>query len=596
MIYASLALKTFESDKVAYVFDSTLSHSKSTASQIRSEFKFAVEKVQFYLRGFDGRNFQLHPYNKINIRSDRGLAWLATYHPQESGPYTKRSEISGNIAAAVLNEIQGHTQEMVDETLQQKLSVRALTTSGVGWLLGFRFSVGSGKDNAVALAYFREGSFIEPFRASKNQDTYLVSKTGRILVRPEKQTYPLDDKIILAGIGSIQEKLKSPFGILEHPYGEDKALLISAARVGFGDLQVVSLVTKEAALEAVRLLMFRSLLFLGFLIFVTIFVSVLSSNQLTSSLKNLFLATKKISQGEFDVEIDVRSKDEIGGLADGFNKMAKEISRLVAETAEKARMQSELQTAQLVQSTLFPPVVGDFPQVEIRGYYEPASECGGDWWFYSQIGTKTYLWIGDATGHGVPAALVTSAARSAANVLEEFPDLSPSEVMSMMNRAIYGTSKGQVLMTFFFGIFDEQSKTLTYCNASHDPPYVVPFKGEEKIKKKDLLPLMDVTGKRLGEAPDSKYEQATVELNPGDRIVFYTDGVTELHNAEGDMWGEREFVKTIIKAYNEDPGLETAMTALDDAIDGFRNSAALEDDVTYFMFHLKGEAQDTSST
>src|SRR5690606_35511909 len=109
--------------------------------------------------------------------------------------------------------------------------------------------------------------------------------------------------------------------------------------------------------------------------------------------------------------------DEVGGLAQGFNFMAGEVSRLMEETKEAARMEGELETVRLVQETLFPePVkrVGDF---HLAGHFEPASECGGDWWHYCKVGDKLFIWIGDATGHGAPSAMVTSAAKAAATII-----------------------------------------------------------------------------------------------------------------------------------------------------------------------------------
>ncbi len=107
-----------------------------------------------------------------------------------------------------------------------------------------------------------------------------------------------------------------------------------------------------------------------------------------------------------------------------FNIMAAEVSRLLDQTAEKARMESELQTAKTVQETLFPETRAKIGPLAIAGYYEPASECGGDWWHYCQIGNKIFLWIGDATGHGAPAALITSAAKSASTIIERL-NISP---------------------------------------------------------------------------------------------------------------------------------------------------------------------------
>ncbi|MCB0362064.1 MAG: serine/threonine-protein phosphatase [Bdellovibrionales bacterium] len=206
------------------------------------------------------------------------------------------------------------------------------------------------------------------------------------------------------------------------------------------------------------------------------------------------------------------------------------------------------------------------------------------------MGPKTFLWIGDATGHGVPAALVTSAARSAARILEELPDLPLNQAMSLLNKAINGTSRGKVNMTFFLGVFNEETQILQYCNASHDPPFLIPHI-DRPLKKNDILPLMKASGARLGESPDSEYNIAEIQLKEGDKIVLYTDGVTELRNSEGELWGERRLIRSVLKSTNDHAGLKESLAQLDQSIADFRQEAALEDDLTYFMFQYLVNSQ-----
>ncbi len=288
-----------------------------------------------------------------------------------------------------------------------------------------------------------------------------------------------------------------------------------------------------------------------------------------------------IARGNFKVAIDVKSGDEIGSLSDGFNKMAGEIQRLVLETAEKARMEGELKTAKLVQQTLFPNDHLKDGEIEIKGYYEPASECSGDWWYYKRIKNHTMFCIGDATGHGVPAALLTAAARSAASALEKFHGLPLHEMMEVFNHAIYNTAHGRVMMTLFLGLYDHESGTVDYCNASHEPPFLLPNK--VILKKMDLQILHEVTGPRLGESVVSQYRSTKIKLSPGDKIVLYSDGVTELYNGAGSMWGERSLIKCLITCHNEKMNLAATMNEIAKQISTFREEYPLQDDVTYFM-------------
>ncbi len=142
---------------------------------------------------------------------------------------------------------------------------------------------------------------------------------------------------------------------------------------------------------------------------------------------------------------------------ESFNNTMAQFPRLMSATAEKARMQNELNTVKTVQETL-PPSVTQFGLLRIVGHFEPAAECGGDWWNYSRSGNKIYIWIGDATGHGAPAALITSAACSGGGDYWN-SDMNPGKALTILNHAIHKTAKGQINMTFFIACIDLDKHT-----------------------------------------------------------------------------------------------------------------------------------------
>jgi len=317
-------------------------------------------------------------------------------------------------------------------------------------------------------------------------------------------------------------------------------------------------------------------------------VSVLSSRQITRDLESLNEASQRVAQGDFGYKAEIRSRDEVGNLALNFNLMSDEILRLLGETKQKARMESELKTAKTVQETLFPPSHYATDIFEIAGTYEPASECGGDWWHYCTLPNgKICLWIGDATGHGAAAALITSAAKSAASIIESM-NLSPSEVLRYLNRSIYDVSKGRVMMTFFVSEFDPKTGMLTYANASHEPPYLLKHTDQE-LKKKSMVILHDVVNNRLGQARDTTYSEAMVQLEKGDRVVFYTDGLPEIQNLQDEPWGEREFLKSILKRNTGFRPVAVVVDEIKAEYSNFRQNADLVDDITFFIFDYKSE-------
>ena len=586
-MYGGLALTDFSKDKVAYVYSTLLSHSKNTSGQVKSELDFVVEKVKFYLRGFDFKKGMFHAYSRSNLKSDGRTDALWSYSVEGSAfEYTDRILGNRKISAEVNREVKDISRSLVEEVLAAKISLRVLKSNPEMWLMGLHFEAKNRVGEAVIIALMNKSYFVEAFMASQLEDSYLVDSENRILVGPFEPIHVKDDSQVQQALIRGKRELGGKSGIFELASDKNNSWLVSITDVGVGGIRVVSLVSKQVATSAIQLLRVKSIFFFVIVMALTVIISVLSSRKLTAALKELLRSTKKVAEGNFLIETEVKSNDEVGELAKGFNLMTVEIRRLLSETAEKARMEAELLTAQTVQSTLFPEPVFSTNLFEIRGYYEPASECGGDWFYYIKQGSKTFMLIGDATGHGVPAALVTAAAKSASRVIQEFPGTELTKIVGILNRAICETARGKVMMTFFVGCFDEENSEFSYVNASHDPPFLIPH-SEEKLKKKNLIPLMGKTCARLGQDIETQYEKEAVVIGDGDRIVFYTDGVTELMNSEKQMWGERNFIKTLLKAFNSDAGIESSMVDLSTCIKGHRDGFPLDDDVTYFIFQKR---------
>ena len=154
--------------------------------------------------------------------------------------------------------------------------------------------------------------------------------------------------------------------------------------------------------------------------------------------------------------------------------------------------------------------------------------------------------------------------------------------MYLLNEAICETSKGKMLMTFFMASYDKKSGMLSYSNASHNPPFLFPY-GQEGLKVKNMVMLDEVNGPRLGQERGAQFKDHQVQINPNDAILFYTDGVTELEKEDGTQWGERKFIKSIIKASQATPETREAVNIILEDIESYRNGAELQDDVTFFL-------------
>ncbi len=362
--------------------------------------------------------------------------------------------------------------------------------------------------------------------------------------------------------------------------------LLSSSSLGFADLYLTTLVNEKSALSVLNSFYLQSILMFLLITAAVVILGLLAATYLTGRLSTLSAATEKISDGDFTVQVDEQGADEIATLSSRFNKMAKQITVLMSETAEKARMESELKTAQTVQSTLFPKTTTTYGSLRISGVYKSASECGGDWWHHAEVGDYVWLWIADATGHGVPAALLTSAAKSAVTLIEDM-NLNPDEAITYMNRSICGVSNGQMMMTCFVGQINKQTRIMKYVNASHEAPIIL--RGEGELKKRDLIFLTEAPGARLGQSSESKYTMSEIQLEPGDRLLLYSDGIPDIRTPDSESLGERGFIKTLLSAQNK--GLEFFEFANDfhNQLEQFRQKTELVDDVTYCFMELNRE-------
>ena len=584
-VYLFMAVRVFEEDKIAYVYESSSSVARSLAAQTTTE----LESVRITARPALQEVILHEKFGEVSkgvIATESPLQWVVAFHAADS---------TFPVQLDVLEREGAHFQTDWSQMAQSAQWLTELEQGGHlirapfhddRVLIGEKLSFEQTSDHPAMTYLFMmlakvpsvAGAFADPGQTQN----FLVDVKGQILFGPLGKAGDTIQKEAPVNFLKTANQFAQGTEEVDGPGGQP--MLVSYSRTSDSLLYAVSLTPKKAALKAVSTLLRKSLIFFIVLICVTVVVSLLASSGLTASLTELFLATKKVGEGHFDIRVPVNSHDEVGSLATSFNAMAEEVSRLMLETAEKARMEGELKTAQTVQETLFPAPNAEIQGLRVSGFYEPASECGGDWWHYCEIKGKIYVWIGDATGHGAPAALITSAAKSAATVIESL-NVGPSQALELLNRAVYEVSKGRIMMTFFLGCYDPKERTFSYSNASHESPFLIQ-KIDRPFLKKDLIPLNEVNSPRLGQAVNTKFAETSIQLNPGDRILFYTDGIPDIQSPQNVAWGEREFIKGILASNQNYPSAETAVTDLVSRFQKYRQGADLIDDITFFIIQV----------
>jgi serine phosphatase RsbU (regulator of sigma subunit) len=194
--------------------------------------------------------------------------------------------------------------------------------------------------------------------------------------------------------------------------------------------------------------------------------------------------------------------------------------------------EQELRLAQSIQRASLPREVPNLEGWQISPLYRPAREVGGDFYdFHFLSEGRVGLVVGDATGKGVPAALVMSTTLGMLQLAaQELDSSSPGEVLSRVNETLFARIPANMFVTCFYCILDPKSASLSYANAGHDLPYVLRGSGGECEE-------LRARGMPLGIMPGMSYEEKETILNSGEAALLYSDGLVEAHNPKGEMFG-----------------------------------------------------------
>src|SRR3712207_6531734 len=204
--------------------------------------------------------------------------------------------------------------------------------------------------------------------------------------------------------------------------------------------------------------------------------------------------------------------------------------RLQRERIERERFEQELQVARSIQQASLPKEVPAPEGWQIAPFYQPAREVGGDFYdFFELDDGRLGLVVGDATGKGVPAALVMASTRSMLRaVAQALGSSSPGEVLIRVNDSLVTDIPHNMFVTCFYCILDPENGTLRYANAGHDLPYLHRNGDAEELRAR---------GMPLGLIPSMQYEEKQTILEAGDSALLYSDGLVEAHDPKGEMFG-----------------------------------------------------------
>ena len=320
--------------------------------------------------------------------------------------------------------------------------------------------------------------------------------------------------------------------------------------------------------------------------FATIFVLV--KVLVVKNIRKINTSLSQITDGDLNVTIDVRDNEEFASLSDDINSTVTTLKHYIDEAA--ARFDKDLEIAKQIQQSALPSVFPPYPNRKDFSIYasmNAAKEVGGDFYdFYLVDENHLAFVIADVSGKGIPGAMFMMTSKT---LIKSFAEsgLPVHEVLTNVNTQLCQNNEAGMFVTAWMGILDLQTGLIKFANAGHNPPLVKHKDGSYEFLKGKVnfvLAGMDMV----------KYKEQELQLQPGDEIYLYTDGVTEAHNSKNELFGEERLLESL----NSTKGMtvESICKKVKDDVESFVCEAEQFDDITMLCVRLNEIESDISIT
>lgn len=311
------------------------------------------------------------------------------------------------------------------------------------------------------------------------------------------------------------------------------------------------------------------------------------ARSITGSVHELFAGTERVRRGDFTGRIAIRSRDQLGELAESFNSMTASIEDLLQQKAEKERMEQELRIARSIQMSLLPQGPLTMPGVSVIAHCEPAREVGGDYYDFLPIDDGTLgILIADVSGKGTSAALYMAELKGIVLSLSQ-RHTSPRDLLIEADHIISRHLDSRSFITVTYILLDLRAGLLRYARAGHCPMIYVPGPYAPSRLPRLIAPDGLVLGLQLdaGETFTRLLEEVTVPIGPGDLFLLYTDGISEAMNTAGDCFGDARLAE-LVAGHADLPADELRERILRE-IAAFAGTAAQHDDMTMVLLRVE---------
>jgi sigma-B regulation protein RsbU (phosphoserine phosphatase) len=577
-----ISLQTFQKDKSAFIFETSLNTTRFLSEQLKTEIENKSVIVKNYLKlFFSNKN------NAVQVIDDsESIDEIQVYEKKIDS-----LEIIFEVRKKNLEDFDFKKIASLSQSIDLILTADKQTKNSgvyVNHEKIFVYELLRKLDKSYLIIYSYTSKSI---RKMFNEDNYfksiLIDNSGSLVSQnfsqSENDFIHQFSEFNLKNSQNLKKTLNTSVFMLNSEKNEK--WMFASSEIGYFDLYLVTAISETSAFGFINKLYLNSILIFGILISFVVLVGFVATHLVVGRLQQLTFAAEKVSTGDFSVSVSDSGKDEVGVLSQAFNNMIRKIDALLNEVAGKTRMELELKTAQLVQSTLFPAHKASFSGMNISGYYKSASECGGDWWHYSETEQYVWVWIADATGHGVSAALLTSACKSAVHLIEQM-DCEPEEAMKLLNSSIYDVSAGKMMMTCFVLRFNKLTKEIKYVNASHEIPIQIPVAQNIAVQDLNFVFSPDQRNLRLGQQKLTHFTANTLALKEKDRLFLYTDGFFELTDTRGNQFKERHLLKALVLEKNKEGDFSEFTNHFDQNVETLIRDQELKDDLTYILIEV----------
>ena len=330
------------------------------------------------------------------------------------------------------------------------------------------------------------------------------------------------------------------------------------------------------------------LAFMEVIVFAALFVHVyfLVKRQIVDNIHKINGSLAQISDGNLNVQINVRENEEFASLSDDINATVDTLKHYIAEA--ESRIDRELEFARQIQRSALPSVLSyaDRKDFDLYASMDAAKEVGGDFYdFWCVDATKLAFLVADVSGKGIPGALFMMRAKTLIRNLAE-SGLDIDETFTEANKRLCDNNEAEMFVTAWMGVIDTESGVLQYVNAGHNPPLIRRGGGDfEYLRTRPNFILAGMSA--------TKYKKYEIKLEKGDEIFVYTDGVTEATDTDNKLYGEERLKRVLSSAHC---GAEELCKIVRADISEFVKGAEQSDDITMLCVKLGAAAKKAEKT